>query len=54
MGLSLQIFLIHYIWWSILVANLATDFEDLLTKVKNLVALVPVLGTISCPVNILQ
>ena len=46
-GLSLQIFLIHYIWWSILVTNLATDFEDLLTKVKNLVTLVPVLGTIS-------
>ena len=55
MDLSLQIFLIHFIWWSILVTNLVTDFEDLVAKVKNLVALVvPVLGTISCPVNILQ
>ena len=28
-------------------SNLATNFQDLVTKVKNLVALVPVLGTIS-------
>ena len=34
---------------NILVANLATNFQDLVTKVKNLVALVPVLGTISRP-----
>ena len=32
-----------------LVANLATNFQDLATKVKNLVALAPVLGAISCP-----
>ena len=33
------------------VANLATNFQDLVAKVENLVALVPVLGTISCPDN---
>ena len=33
----------------ILVANLATNFQELVTKMKNLVALVPVLGAISCP-----
>ena len=54
MDLSLQIFLIHYIskvrlWWRILVANLATNFQDLVAKVKDLVTLVPVLGAISCP-----
>ena len=32
-----------------LVANLATNFQDLVAKVKNLVALVPVLGAISRP-----
>ena len=32
-----------------LVANLAVDFQDLVAKVKNLVALAPVLGAISCP-----
>ena len=32
-----------------LVANLVTNFQDLVTKVKNLVALVPVLGAISRP-----
>ena len=32
-----------------LVANLATNFQDLVAKVKNLVALAPVLGAISCP-----
>ena len=48
--LSLQIFLIHYIsWWNVLVANLATNFQDLVAKVKNLVALAPVLGAISRP-----
>ena len=35
---------------SILVANLVTNFQDLVAKVKkNLVALVPVLGAISRP-----
>ena len=34
---------------SALVANLATNFQDLVTKVKNLVALAPVLGAISRP-----
>ena len=33
----------------ILVANLATTFQDLVAKVKNLVALAPVLGAISRP-----
>ena len=32
-----------------LVANLAIDFQDLVAKVKNLVALVPVLDAISRP-----
>ena len=32
-----------------LVANLATNFQDLVAKVKNLVALAHVLGAISCP-----
>ena len=30
-------------------ANLATNFQDLVTKVKNLVVLAPVLGAISRP-----
>ena len=53
--LSLQIFNNHYIsigikvWLEILVANLATNFQDLVTKVKNLVALAPVLGAILRP-----
>ena len=34
----------------ILVANLATSFQDLVAKVKNLVTMVPVFGAISCPV----
>ena len=38
------------LWWSIQVANLATNFQDLVAKMKNLVALAPVLGAISCPV----
>ena len=54
--LSLQIFLILYLlvrlWWNIPVANLVTDFQDLVTKVKNLVALAPVLGAISHPEDI--
>ena len=33
----------------ILVANLATNFQDLVAKVKNLVALAPVLGAILRP-----
>ena len=38
------------LWWNVLVANLATNFQDLVAKVKNLGALVPVLGAISRPV----
>ena len=30
------------LWWNILVANLATNFQDWVAKVKNLVTLVPV------------
>ena len=37
------------LWWNILVANLATNFQGLVAKVKNLVTLVPVLGAISRP-----
>ena len=37
------------VWLEILVANLATNFQDLVTKVKNLVALAPVLGAILRP-----
>jgi len=33
-------------WLQILVTNLATNFQDLATKVKNLVTLAPVLGAI--------
>ena len=32
-------------------ANLATNFQDLVAKVKNLVALAPLLGAISRPVE---
>ena len=39
-------------WWSILVANLVTNFQDLIAKVKNSVALVPVWGAISLPVKV--
>ena len=35
----------------ILVTNLATTFQDLVTKMKNLVVLAPVLGAISRPVG---
>ena len=34
---------------NIVVANLATNFQDLVAKLKNLVALAPVLSTISRP-----
>ena len=36
-------------WLELLVANLATNFQDLVAKVKNLVALAPVLGAILRP-----
>ena len=36
-------------WLEILVAYLATNFQDLVAKVKNLVALAPVLGAILRP-----
>ena len=39
------------VWLEILVANLATNFQELAAKVKNLVALASVLGTILRPVN---
>ena len=38
------------VWLEILVANLATNFQDLVTKEKNLVTSAPVLGTILRPV----
>ena len=44
-----SLYLLVRLWWNVLVANLATNFQDLVTKVKNLVALAPVLGTISRP-----
>ena len=53
--LSLQILSNYYsrslakVWLEILVANLATNFQDLVAKVKNLVALAPVLGAILRP-----
>ena len=37
------------VWLEILVANLATNFQDLVAKVKNLVALAPALGAILRP-----
>ena len=46
-----SLYLLVRLWWNILVTNLATNFQDLVTKVKNLVALAPVLGAISRPVN---
>ena len=36
-------------WLEIVVAKLATNFQDLVAKVKNLVALAPVLGAILRP-----
>ena len=38
------------VWLEILVANLTTNFQDLVAKVKNLVALAPVLCAILHPV----
>ena len=51
--LSLQIFNNHRNSRNseILVANLVTNFQDLVAKVKNLVALAPVLGAILRPVS---
>ena len=37
------------VWLEILVANLVTNFLDLVAKVKNLVTLAPVLGAILRP-----
>ena len=37
------------LWWNILVANMATNFQNLIAKVKNLVPLAPVLDAISRP-----
>ena len=37
------------LWWNVLVASLATNFQDLVAKVKNLVSMAPVLGAISRP-----
>ena len=42
-------YLLVRLWWNVLVANLATNFQDLVAKVKNLVALAPVLDAISRP-----
>ena len=44
-----SLYLLVRLWWNILVTNLTTNFQDFVTKVKDLVALVPVLGAISCP-----
>ena len=43
------LYLLVRLWWNVLVANLATNFQDLVAKVKNLGALAPVLGAISRP-----
>ena len=37
------------VWFEILVANLATNFQDLVANGKNLVELASVLGAILCP-----
>ena len=47
-----SLYLLVRLWWNILVANLATNFQDLVAKVKNLVALAPVSGAISCPARL--
>ena len=39
------------LWWNILMANLATNFQDLVAKVKNVVTLAPVLGAIWRPLK---
>ena len=44
-----SLYLLVRLWWNVLVANLATYFQDLVAKVKNVVALAPVLGAISRP-----
>ena len=44
-----SLYLLVRLWWNVLVTNLATNFQDLVAKEKNLVALVPVLGAISHP-----
>ena len=44
-----SLYLLVRLWWKILVANLATNFQDLVAKVKNVVELAPVLGAISRP-----
>ena len=44
-----SLYLLVRLWWNILVAKLATNFQDLVAKVKKLVALAPVLGAISRP-----
>ena len=49
-NLFYSLYLSVRLWWNILVANLATNFQDLVAKGKNLVALAPVLGAISRPV----
>ena len=45
-----SLYLFARLWWNILVTNLVTNFQDLVTKVKNLAALAPLLGAISHPV----
>ena len=42
-----SLYLLVRLWWNILVANLATNFQDLVAKVENVVALAPVSGAIS-------
>ena len=42
-------YLLVKLWWNILISNLATNFQDLVARVKNVITLVPVLGTILCP-----
>ena len=44
-----SLYLLVRLLWNVVVANLATNFQDLVAKVKNLVALAPVLGAISRP-----
>ena len=46
-----SLYLLVRLWWNIPVANLATHFQNLVAKVKNVVALAPVLGAISHPEN---
>ena len=48
-----SLYLLVRLWWNVVAANLATNFQDLVAKVKNLVALAPVLGAISRPVMLL-